>query len=111
MKYRERLLEAGVSLPGSAAEFMRWFDLMGLQRHIKVLGIFSRLYYRDGKPQYLKDLPRVLQYAKDAAAAYEETARIRRIHRRAHRAAISRGAGAGGAGDERVSIGTREPPT
>ena len=41
-------------------EFMRWFDLMGLQRHIKVLGIFARLYYRDGKPQYLKDLPRVL---------------------------------------------------
>ena len=53
---------------------MRWFDLMGLQRHIKVLGIFSRLYYRDGKPQYLNDLPRVLRYAKDAAAAYEETA-------------------------------------
>ena len=73
LNYREQLLAAGVSLPGNAAEFMRWFDLMGLQRHIKVLGIFSRLYYRDGKPQYLQDLPRVLQYAKDAAAAYEET--------------------------------------
>ena len=73
LNYREQLLAAGVSLPGNAAEFMRWFDLMGLQRHIKVLGIFSRLYYRDGKPQYLLDLPRVLQYAKDAAAAYEET--------------------------------------
>jgi len=76
LDYRERLLEAGVSLPGSAAEFMRWFDLMGLQRHIKVLGIFSRLHYRDGKPQYLNDLPRVLKYAKDAAAAYEETAQF-----------------------------------
>jgi len=74
LDYRQQLLEAGVSLPANAAEFMRWFDLMGLQRHIKVLGIFSRLYYRDGKPQYLKDLPRVLQYAKDAAAAYAETA-------------------------------------
>jgi N-acetylmuramate 1-kinase len=73
LNYREQLLAAGVSLPGNAAEFMRWFDLMGLQRHIKVLGIFSRLYYRDGKPQYLLDLPRVLQYAKDAAAAYAET--------------------------------------
>jgi N-acetylmuramate 1-kinase len=74
LNYREQLLEAGVSLPGNAAQFMRWFDLMGLQRHIKVLGIFSRLYYRDGKPQYLRDLPRVLQYTKDAAAAYGETA-------------------------------------
>jgi len=73
LNYREQLLAAGVALPQSAAEFMRWFDLMGLQRHIKVLGIFSRLYYRDGKPQYLNDLPRVLQYAKDAAAAYHET--------------------------------------
>jgi aminoglycoside/choline kinase family phosphotransferase len=76
LHYRQRLLEAGVALPGDAAQFLRWFDLMGLQRHIKVLGIFSRLYYRDGKPQYLKDLPRVLQYAKDAAAAYAETAQF-----------------------------------
>jgi aminoglycoside/choline kinase family phosphotransferase len=76
LNYRERLLKAGVALPGDAAQFLRWFDLMGLQRHIKVLGIFSRLYYRDGKPQYLNDLPRVLQYAKDAAGAYEETAQF-----------------------------------
>jgi len=53
---------------------MRWFDLVGLQRHIKVLGIFARLFYRDGKPQYLKDLPRVLDYARDTAASYAETA-------------------------------------
>jgi N-acetylmuramate 1-kinase len=53
---------------------MRWFDLMGLQRHIKVLGIFCRLFYRDGKSQYLRDLPRVLAYAETAAAAYPETA-------------------------------------
>jgi N-acetylmuramate 1-kinase len=76
LNYREQLLQAGVVLPPSAAPFMRWFDLMGLQRHIKVLGIFSRLYYRDGKLQYLKDLPRVLQYVKDAAGAYEETAQF-----------------------------------
>jgi len=53
---------------------MRWFDLIGLQRHIKVLGIFSRLYYRDGKSQYLDDLPRVLEYTRAAADAYAETA-------------------------------------
>jgi N-acetylmuramate 1-kinase len=76
LNYREQLLEAGVTLPGDAAQFMRCFDLMGLQRHIKVLGIFSRLYYRDGKPQYLNDLPRVLQYTQEAAGAYEETAQF-----------------------------------
>jgi N-acetylmuramate 1-kinase len=47
---------------------------MGLQRHIKVLGIFARLFYRDGKPGYLKDLPRVLAYAREAASRYPETA-------------------------------------
>ena len=73
LDYRERLLEAGIALRANAAEFMRWFDLIGLQRHIKVLGIFARLFYRDGKPQYLNDLPRVLKYTKDAAAAYPET--------------------------------------
>ena len=72
--YRESLLEAGFKLDADAAQFMRWFDLMGLQRHIKVLGIFARLFYRDGKSQYLHDLPRVLNYARDTALAYPETA-------------------------------------
>ncbi len=71
--YRERLLAAGFPLEAGEAEFVRWFDLMGLQRHIKVLGIFARLYYRDGKPGYLKDLPRVLAYVRDAAGRYPET--------------------------------------
>ena len=60
LQYRESLFEAGFKLDADAVQFMRWFDLMGLQRHIKVLGIFARLFYRDGKSQYLKDLPRVL---------------------------------------------------
>jgi hypothetical protein len=71
--YRERLMAAGFAVSGDAAQFIRWFDLMGLQRHIKVLGIFARLNYRDGKPGYLKDLPRVLDYARATAAAYPET--------------------------------------
>jgi aminoglycoside/choline kinase family phosphotransferase len=71
--YRESLMERGFAA-GSAAQFLRWFDLIGLQRHIKVLGIFARLYHRDGKPGYLKDLPRVLDYTRAAAAAYAETA-------------------------------------
>ncbi len=74
LSYRRDLEQAGFALTGDEADFLRWFDLVGLQRHIKVLGIFSRLFYRDGKPQYLQDLPRVLRYVKDTAAQYAETA-------------------------------------
>ena len=56
--------------------FIRWFDFMGLQRHIKVLGIFSRLYLRDGKDGYLKDLPLTLQYTCDVAQKYRETQKL-----------------------------------
>jgi aminoglycoside/choline kinase family phosphotransferase len=77
--YREQLIAAGFAVGGDAHEFTRWFDLMGLQRHIKVLGIFARLFYRDGKPGYLKDLPRVLEYTRVAAAAYPETAEFARF--------------------------------
>jgi aminoglycoside/choline kinase family phosphotransferase len=74
LQYREQLLAKGFPLGTSESEFIRGFDLVGLQRHIKVLGIFARLYYRDGKSQYLGDLPRVLRYTRDAAADYAETA-------------------------------------
>lgn len=53
--------------------FIKWFDFMGLQRHIKVLGIFARLYLRDGKDGYLNDLPLTLKYTIEAAEKYEET--------------------------------------
>ena len=75
-------------------EFIRWFDLMGLQRHIKVLGIFARLYYRDGKSGYLKDLPRVLAIRPGGGGALPGDGGVCRLHRRAHRAAVSRRAGA-----------------
>jgi aminoglycoside/choline kinase family phosphotransferase len=74
LNYRDQLMRAGFTVGGDASAFIRWFDLMGLQRHIKVLGIFARLYYRDGKAGYLKDLPRVLEYARATAAVYPETA-------------------------------------
>ncbi len=74
LQYRRALIEAGFELRGDKFEFIRGFDLMGLQRHIKVLGIFARLFYRDGKPGYLKDLPRVLDYTREAASRYAETA-------------------------------------
>jgi N-acetylmuramate 1-kinase len=76
--YRERLKRAGLD-PGADHELIRGFDLMGLQRHIKVLGIFARLFYRDGKSGYLADLPRVLAYTREAAALYPETAEFARF--------------------------------
>ncbi|MHB8448661.1 MAG: aminoglycoside phosphotransferase family protein, partial [Rudaea sp.] len=63
--YRQR-----VAAHVDAATFRAWFDLVGLQRHIKVLGIFCRLHYRDGKSGYLADLPRVLTYVLDVARRY-----------------------------------------
>lgn len=60
-------------------EFLRWFDLIGVQRHIKVLGIFSRLWYRDGKPGYLWDLPLTLEYVRDTSARYPELAQFSRL--------------------------------
>lgn len=53
-------------------QFIRWFDLMGVQRHLKVLGIFARLNYRDGKQQYLNDLPLTLKYVVDTCKLYPE---------------------------------------
>jgi len=67
--YRVRLAAAGV-VQVDGAHFRRWFDLIGLQRHIKVLGIFCRLYYRDGKSAYLADLPRVRDYVMSVARLY-----------------------------------------
>jgi aminoglycoside/choline kinase family phosphotransferase len=55
-----------------ADTFMRWFDFAGLQRHIKVLGIFCRLMYRDNKPSYLADLPLVLNYVMKVARRHHE---------------------------------------
>jgi aminoglycoside/choline kinase family phosphotransferase len=54
--------------------FICWFDWSGLQRHIKVLGIFARLLLRDGKPGYLKDLPLVIRYTLEVAEQHQELA-------------------------------------
>ncbi|WP_432697930.1 aminoglycoside phosphotransferase family protein [Marinobacterium sp. YM272] len=71
-EYRAALSDAGVSVP-SAEAFLKDFDCMGMQRQLKVLGIFSRLYLRDGKDGYLPDMPRTLGYLVRAAARYPET--------------------------------------
>jgi aminoglycoside/choline kinase family phosphotransferase len=69
--YRQRLLQAGATT-ARGTQFRRWFDLTGLQRHIKVLGLFCRLNYRDGKAAYLADLPLVLDYVLSVAKLYPE---------------------------------------
>jgi N-acetylmuramate 1-kinase len=60
----------------SIEQFTKWFDLMGLQRHIKVLGIFCRLNYRDDKPNYISDLPLTLHYVQQVSAKYPEFAEL-----------------------------------
>ncbi|MCF1427814.1 MAG: phosphotransferase [Shewanella sp.] len=72
-EYFELLGQQGLlSLDISAGQFQRWFDLMGLQRHIKAAGIFARLYHQDGKSGYLKDIPLTLSYIVDIARRYPE---------------------------------------
>ena len=72
---RHRALLAGGALAGrDEGEFLRWFDLMGVQRHLKVLGIFARLWHRDGKAGYLRDLPLTLRYLQQTCREYPQLA-------------------------------------
>lgn len=72
--YHELALQTGILRPDQANEqqFLRWFDWMGVQRHLKAAGIFARLNHRDGKPGYLDDIPRTLGYVQDVASRYRE---------------------------------------
>jgi len=72
LDYRQRAISAGIIPAVSEAEFLRWFDWLGLQRHIKVLGIFARLCLRDDKTGYLQDLPLVIRYTLEVAEQYPE---------------------------------------
>jgi len=73
VSYCQRLNDRGVCKNTlDEAQFLRWFDLMGVQRHLKASGIFARLYHRDGKSGYLKDIPRTLSYILDLADDYPE---------------------------------------
>jgi aminoglycoside/choline kinase family phosphotransferase len=73
--YRQRLRGAGViDADVDAKHFLRWFDLTGMHRHVRVLGQFYRLWYRDGKPGYLADVPRVYHYVVSVARSYPELA-------------------------------------
>ena len=70
--YLELAVKIGILPPTEPARFLRWMDLMGVQRHLKAAGIFARLDRRDGKPHYLADIPRTLGYVREVAAGYPE---------------------------------------
>ncbi len=70
MRYFKQAVKHGVLLNEHEAQFLQWFDLMGVQRHLKAAGIFARLNQRDGKPGYLKDIPRTLSYIEAVASRY-----------------------------------------
>jgi len=72
LQFREKALLRGVISTGNEADFLRDFDLMGLQRHIKVIGIFCRLNLRDGKVRYMGDVPLVIDYVLRVAATHPE---------------------------------------
>lgn len=72
--YFQLALQSGVVRAEHESLFPRWFDLMGAQRHLKAAGIFARLNIRDGKPGYLKDIPRTLGYIVEIAPDYPELA-------------------------------------
>jgi len=76
--YRRVLGNLGANVGDSEYQFMRWFDLIGVQRHIKVLGIFARLWHRDGKIGYLADLPLTFNYVRDACRRYPELVEFER---------------------------------
>jgi len=77
-RYHRQAAAAGLPV-GNLAEFERSFDLAGVQRHLKAIGIFARLWHRDGKPGYLGDIPRVLRYVDEVACEYPELAPLRRL--------------------------------
>ena len=72
--YWERAKKAGLPVDPDFGEFYRQLEWMGLQRHIKVLGLFARINYRDGKPHYLGDLPRFIGYARKVSERYRPLA-------------------------------------
>jgi aminoglycoside/choline kinase family phosphotransferase len=72
LQFRASAQRAGVEVGADENQFLRWFDLMGVQRHLKAIGIFARLWHRDGKPGYLNDIPRTLNYVRLASGSYRE---------------------------------------
>jgi aminoglycoside/choline kinase family phosphotransferase len=79
IRYWEKARKAGLPVRADFGEFWRDVEWMGLQRHLKVLGIFARLHYRDGKKGYLDDTPRFIGYVRHAIGRYGELVALGRL--------------------------------
>ena len=79
VRYWEKAQRAGLPVAADFGEFWRALEWMGLQRHLKVLGIFARINYRDGKPKYLADTPRFLAYASSVSKRYSQLMPLARL--------------------------------
>lgn len=93
-QYRLKAGQQGLPLPADAETFQVDLDWMGLQRHLKVIGIFARICYRDGKPHYLDDVPRFIDYVMQVAPRYQALQPLAELFRErilpAHEAAVCR---------------------
>lgn len=78
-QYWEQAQKARLPVGRDFAEFYASAELMGLQRHLKVIGIFARINYRDGKPHYLKDVPRFIRYVREVCPRHRELASLLRL--------------------------------
>ena len=76
--YFELAVQTGIVRAAEVNEqqFLKWFDWMGVQRHLKAAGIFARLNHRDGKSGYMKDIPRTLGYVSDVCSRYDQLAAL-----------------------------------
>jgi aminoglycoside/choline kinase family phosphotransferase len=86
-RYHARAVEAGLPVP-ELEQFRRDIDWIGVQRHLKVLGIFSRLKHRDGKPKYIADAPRFLAYLDEVLPRHPELAPLAEVLHRFVRPAL-----------------------
>jgi hypothetical protein len=90
--YHARAVDAGLPVP-PLERFRRDADWIGVQRHLKVIGIFARLWHRDGKPKYLQDVPRFFAYLDAVLPKYPELSPLRELIERVVKPAIAAGAG------------------
>jgi aminoglycoside/choline kinase family phosphotransferase len=79
VRHWQKARSAGLPVGADFGAFWRDFEWMGVQRQLKVLGIFARLFHRDGKDAYLKEMPRVMGYLRGACARYRELAALLRL--------------------------------
>ncbi len=84
VRYWEAARKAKLPVPHEFGEFYKDCEWMGLQRHLRIIGIFARIHYRDGKPKYLADVPRFIKYSEDVAKRYTALAPLRWLFENLH---------------------------